>query len=264
MHFASECGHIAIVKELLRYNAQFSTNDTGMTPIKGAAERTKAELVEYFVERPEISKEEKIEALELLGASYANDKDNYCLEKAYKYLYRTMEMRYSDPNNIIRKTRIPPVPAYENWVECETLEELEAIKNNPNALHMEALTIRERILGYNNPELPHPVIFRGAVFADNARFDRCIDLWLHALHLRQLNFVSLVKDLLRFAQVFSQMLHVGVEVTYSSFSKVLSAAISELEKNKEKLASPGPKDDPETILVSYCKRILCSCLYSVS
>jgi Fem-1 family protein b len=110
-------------------------------------------------------------------------------------------LRYSDPDNIILKTLAKPVPAYENWVECQTIEELEAIQFNQNALHMESLSIRERILGTHNPEVPHPVIFRGAVFADNARFDRCIELWLHALHLRQHNKVSVVKDLLRFAQV---------------------------------------------------------------
>lgn len=249
LHFAAECGHTDIVKELLQYNAEFSTNDTGMTPIKAAAERTRADLVEYLLERPEISKEEKIEALELLGASYANDKDNYCLEKAYKYLHASVKMRFSDPDNIVRKKLISPIHAYENWIECETLAELEAIKYNTNALHMESLTIRERVLGKHNPELPHPVIFRGAVFADNARFDRCIDLWLHALYLRQLNYVSIVKDLLRFAQVFSQMLHVGVEVTYDHITKVLSAAIVELERNKLKLANPGPKDDVEVIMV---------------
>lgn len=79
--------------ELLKYNAKFSANDVGMTPIKAAAERTRKDVVEFLILAPEISKEEKIEALELLGASYANDKDNYCLEKAYHYLHRTMEMR---------------------------------------------------------------------------------------------------------------------------------------------------------------------------
>lgn len=157
--------------------------------------------------------------------------------------------RYSDADNVIKKKMLPPIAAYENWVECQTLSELEAIERIPNALHMEALTIRERILGKHNPEVPHPVIYRGAVFADNARFDRCIDLWLHALDLRQLNYVSIVKDLLRFAQVFSQMLHVGVEVTYRNVVQVLSAAILELERNKAKLANPGPKDDPDTIMV---------------
>lgn len=37
--------------------------------------------------------------------------------------------------------------AYDNWKECETLERLENIENNPNAIHMESLAIRERILG---------------------------------------------------------------------------------------------------------------------
>lgn len=116
---------------------------------------------------------------------------------------------------------------------------------------MEALTIRERILGRHNPEVPNPVIFRGAVFADNARFDRCLELWLHALYLRQMTGVSVVKDLLRFAQVFSQMVHVGVKVTYDHVVEVLAAAIDELERNKFKIAHPGPKDDPEVITVSF-------------
>lgn len=158
--------------------------------------------------------------------------------------------RYSDPNNIIKKKLTTPVPAYGNWVESQNIYELESIKRNPNAIHMESLTIRERILGRQNPEVPHPVIFRGAVFADNARFDRCLDLWLHALDLRQMNGISVVKDLLRFAQVFSQMCHVGVEVAFGHVVKVLSAAVAELGRNKQKIANPGPKDDPETIKVS--------------
>ncbi|XP_068896437.1 protein fem-1 homolog B isoform X1 [Tenebrio molitor] len=248
LHFAAECGHLPVVKELLKYDAIFSTNDSGMTPIKAAAERTRAEVVEYLVERPEITKEEQIEALELLGASYANDKENYDIVMAHKYLHRSMKLRYSEPGKPIKKKLISPIPAYEHWVESQTVFELESIENNHNSIHMEALTIRERILGAQNPEVPHPVIYRGAVFADNARFERCLELWLHALRLRQKNHISVVKDLLRFAQVFSQMLHVNVKVTYDHVVQVLSAAITELERNQYKLTKPGPKDDPETVM----------------
>jgi len=76
-----------------------------MTPLIGAAERTRVAVVRYFVDRykpsendgPDriITKEQKIDALELLGASFANDKDNYCLELAYHYLHRAMKLRYS-------------------------------------------------------------------------------------------------------------------------------------------------------------------------
>lgn len=36
---------------------------------------------------------QKIDALELMGASFANDKDNYSLNKAYHYLMLAMELR---------------------------------------------------------------------------------------------------------------------------------------------------------------------------
>merc|ERR1712241_115239 len=113
-----------------------------------------------------------------------------------------------------------PVVAYDNWQETRTLEELERIKQDTNAVHMEGLTIRERILGRENPEVPHPVIYRGAVFADSARFDRCAQLWLHALRLRQATNLPVTKDLLRFAQVFSQMLKVGLEVDIQTVKEV--------------------------------------------
>ena len=43
-------------------------------------------MVDYLNERPEISRVEQIEALELVGASFANDKDNYDVGMAFRYL----------------------------------------------------------------------------------------------------------------------------------------------------------------------------------
>ena len=81
---------------------------------------------------------------------------------------------------------------------------------------MESLAIRERILGKTYPDLPQPIVYRGAIFADQRRFDRCETLWLYALQLRQNNKASVERDLLRFAQLFSQMLHLGEEYKFSS------------------------------------------------
>lgn len=237
LHFAAEHGHIGIVKKLLQSGAKISKNNMGMTPLLSAAERTKSEVVEYLIKKSWCSKEEAIEALELLGASYANDKDSYSLEKAYYYLQWAMSERYNHPEFYSPKTILPPIPAYDNHVECQNLSELEAIKNNSNALHMESLVIRERILGSNNPEVPHPVIFRGALYADVGRFDRCIDLWFHALMLRHTNDVTVRKDLLRFAQVFAQMIHVGEEIAFLKVKQVLEVIIMELIKNKTNLES---------------------------
>lgn len=78
-----------------------------------------------------------------------------------------MELRYEDLDNIIKKKLKPPVLAYESWIECTSLQDLLAIQYNHNSLHMESLTIRERILGVHCPEIAHPVVFRGAVCAGN-------------------------------------------------------------------------------------------------
>jgi Fem-1 homolog b len=113
---------------------------------------------------------------------------------------------------------------------------------------MEALTVRERILGVQCPEVAHPVVFRGAVCADNGRFDRCEALWLHALDLRQGNNISVQRDLLRFAQLFSQMIHVDtIDLRVGNVLAVLKSTIVELERNMDKMINPGPKDDVEII-----------------
>lgn len=93
LHFASECGHCKIVSELLKHGTKMTKNVSGMTPLIAAAERTRRHVVECLVSREEVKKEETIEAYELLGASYANDKDNYCLSWAYSYLKKGMQLR---------------------------------------------------------------------------------------------------------------------------------------------------------------------------
>ncbi|XP_026673893.1 protein fem-1 homolog B isoform X2 [Ceratina calcarata] len=245
LHFAAERGYTDIVSKLLDFGAEMSKNVSGMTPLIMAAEKTRAEVVEHLINRVEVSKNDIIEAYELLGASFANDETNYRLMKAHKYLSKGMELRFSDPDNVIYKKLGKPVKAYENCKESETVEELENIRNNQNAIHMESLAVRERILGTQNPEVPRHVIFRGAVFADSARFDKCIDLWLHALHLKQMNDIPVVKDILRFAQVFSQMIHVGIEIDFAQVLSVLESCVTELSNNKSKVNSPDSEEDVE-------------------
>lgn len=101
-----------------------------------------------------------------------------------------MLLRYEDCENVIRKPFTEPIASYDNWIECQTIQDLQAIRLNHNSIHMEGLTIRERILGSTYPELPQHIIYRGAILADQKRFDRCECLWIRALYLRQSNKVK--------------------------------------------------------------------------
>ncbi|KAK1160866.1 hypothetical protein AOXY_G19697 [Acipenser oxyrinchus oxyrinchus] len=230
LHFAAEAGHLEIVKELVRWKAAMVVNGHGMTPFKVAAESCKAEVVELLLSHVDCDRKSRIEALELLGASFANDRENYDILKTYHYLYLAMLERYRDPSNIIEKEVLPPIEAYGNRTECRTLHDLEALRQERDALHMEGLIVRERILGADNIDVSHPIIYRGAVYADNMEFDKCIKLWLHALELRQKGSKNTHKDLLRFAQVFSQMIHLNEPVKAKDIENVLKCSVVEIER----------------------------------
>uniref|UniRef100_A0A182ILM6 Protein fem-1 homolog B n=1 Tax=Anopheles atroparvus TaxID=41427 RepID=A0A182ILM6_ANOAO len=252
LYYAAECGYVEVCERLLDHGALLLRNTYGLTPALAAAERTRESTVLAFLARPGLlTREERIDVLELLGASYANDKNNYNVAKAFEYLMMGMEERYKDPENIIRKPTLPPVPAYELWVECQTVQDLFAIRYNHNSLHMESLTIRERILGRQCPEVVHSIIYRGAVCADHGRFDRCESLWLHAIRLRQQNGLSVQRDLLRFVQLFSQEFSINVQMHFEGVLAVLGACVDELRYNQQKLTNPGPRDDPDAIGEDY-------------
>lgn len=70
--------------------------------------------------------------------------------------------------------------------------------------------IRERILGPAHPDTSYYIRYRGAVYADAGRFDRCIELWTYALTMQQSILEPLSpmtqSSLLSFAELFSFML----------------------------------------------------------
>ncbi|XP_013111702.1 protein fem-1 homolog B isoform X2 [Stomoxys calcitrans] len=249
LHYAAECGHYDVCRLLLDHGARLQDNEFGLNPVLNAAERTQEDVVKLFIERPGLmEKEDIIISLELMGASFANDKDNYNIDKAYTYLLRAMEMRYSDEENILRKRVMPPIVAYDDWFETENIPELRAIRQNHHSIHMESLTIRERILGKNNPDLPQPIVYRGAVMADQGRFSQCQILWNYAMDLRIMNNISVDRDLLRFAQLFSQILRMeNVRLDLSEVLSILVKCQQEIERNKYRILHPGPKDVPQMI-----------------
>jgi len=66
LHFSAEIGNVGIVRCLLDHGARMEENEHGMTPLKAAAERCQAVMVDYLIERPEVARVERIEALELV------------------------------------------------------------------------------------------------------------------------------------------------------------------------------------------------------
>ena len=119
LHDAAQRGHLEIVSQFLALGASQLPNNQGLTPLLCACNQCSIEIVEYLIKRPECTKEQRIDALELLGATIANDKSRD-IKKAFSYMKRGMEMRYEDPVHPLLKKKMEPVEAYQNRKESQT------------------------------------------------------------------------------------------------------------------------------------------------
>ncbi|NWX41092.1 FEM1C protein, partial [Steatornis caripensis] len=247
LHDCAESGSLEIMKMLLQYCAKMEKDGYGMTPLLSASVTGHTNIVDFLTQHVQTSKAERINALELLGATFVDKKRD--LLGALKYWKRAMEMRYSDRTNILSK----PVPqtlimAYDYAKEVNSSEELENLIADPDEMRMQALLIRERILGPSHPDTSYYIRYRGAVYADSGNFKRCINLWKYALDMQQSNLDPLspmtASSLLSFAELFSFMLQdrakglLGTTVTFDDLMGILCKSVLEIERAMKQIQCP--------------------------
>lgn len=208
LHDCAECGSLEIMKLLLSHNAKMAPDAYQMTPLLAAAVTGHSAIVEYLLTRPECEPMEKISALELLGATFVDKKHD--MLSAYTYWKAALERRHSSALHLFsssssssddsskqpltssnggdvsplskeRTIKHNPIEAYDFATEFMNEKELEEIIADPDDVRMQALLIRERILGPTHPDTTYYIRYRGAVYADCGNFRKCILLWLYAL-----------------------------------------------------------------------------------
>ena len=105
---------------------------------------------------------------------------------------------------------LPGVSAYDFAKEISDPEALDELLEDPDEMRMQALVIRERILGPAHPDTSYYIRYRGAVYADAGKFSRCIELWNYALDMQQSMLEPLNPmtqgSLLSFTEMFSFMI----------------------------------------------------------
>ena len=134
-------------------------NSQGWTPLLLASKNCIKSVVEILLKQPEVTKEQKANALELLGASLCLKSETFAdVEEGFNYIRLGMKVRYTDNSHPLLKQQVEPAEAYQKRRECQTLEELAEIEGDRNAIIMESLVIRERIIGANNVELLESIV----------------------------------------------------------------------------------------------------------
>ncbi|XP_076837423.1 protein fem-1 homolog A [Brachyhypopomus gauderio] len=240
LHDCAESGSLDILKMLLKCNARMERDGYGMTPLLAASVTGHTNIVEYLVHQPRATREERVDALELLGATFVDKKRD--LLGAMRYWRRAMELRQAgDRVGFLAKPPPgPPVPAYDCACEVRTADELEALITDPDEMRMQALLARERILGPSHPDTSYYIRYRGAVYADSGNFERCISLWRYALDMQQSNLEPLspmtASSFLSFAELFSFVLQdrakgtLATRVTFQDLMGVLAKGVREVER----------------------------------
>ena len=254
LHDAVKRGYLEMVSQLLARGASQLPNKQGLTPLLYACDLRSTEIVEYLINRPECIKEQRIDALELLGATIANDKSRD-IKKAFSYMKRGMEMRYEDLAHPLLKKKMEPVEAYQNRKESQTLEELALLEGDDLAIGLEGLIIRERILGPDNPANLDPIKYRGAVLADSEEYELCIGLWQRVLEKAVNSDVGITKCLEDSTILFGEMVQKGKLLRPNFIEDVFELLVAASEKRAEKQKSKNSQvghenEDQEKTL--YC------------
>ena len=236
LHYAVKGGHLEIVSELLALGASQLPNNLGLTPLLYACDERFIEMVEHIINRPECTKEQRIDALELLGATIVNDKSRD-IKKAFSYMKRGMEMRYEDLAHPLLKKKMEPVEAYQNRKESQTLEELALLESDDHAIGMEGLIIRERILGPDNLANLHSIWCLGAVLADSEEYELCSGLWQHALEKRMKSAVAITLEDLGvfkdFTALYTIMVQKGIPLRPNLVELVFEALVAASWNSRE-------------------------------
>ena len=74
------------------------------------------------------------------------------------------------------------------------------------------------------------------------------------LKQKQSSTNSMVKDVLRFAQVFSQMIHLGVDIAFKDFLIVMESTANDIESILTRLNSKGEFSQKNLF---FLKKIFC-------
>ena len=190
------------VSALWNAGASHLSNNQGLTPLLLASCVHNVAVVECIIKQAKITKEQRIDALELLGATcvLSNPDDR----KGFWYIERGMTERFRDPLHPLLKQQMKPIEAYQNRKESQTLTELHHIELNWRATIMEGLTIRERILGVNNALLVPWISSAASSFRHN--FSAFFALKMHAIKIAHHCNQTALKDLQDIIKVIKELL----------------------------------------------------------
>ncbi|XP_077556474.1 protein fem-1 homolog CG6966 [Haemaphysalis longicornis] len=267
LHDCAESGSLDILRLLLEHGARAERDAYGLTPLLAAAVTGHAPVVEFLAARADCPREQRLEALELLGATFVDKKRDS--PRALALWRRALEERCLDPP--LPKPSRPTTAAYGHAVEASSPADLDDLLCEPDQMRMQALLVRERVLGPAHPDTAYYIRYRGAVYADLGDFGRCVALWLYALDMQQRclePFSPMTQSsLLSFAELFCFMMAEArparpsrrqlAPVEFAHVLAVFERAVAELESAGQDSSEPAEGAQRTLVITLQLAALLC-------
>ena len=205
LYMAARSGSLEVTQFLLNRGARhFPSTDDRMSPLMWAAETRRTDIFNAIL--PHCSMLEQIEGEELFGSAWICDpSDKGDFERAFEHFSRALDLR---AQHALPKTlKTTTMEIFGNRREHETIDALEAIRSNTDAMWIEAILVRERLLGPTNEEYLNSIRYYGTELVDRDEYDRAVAIRLYDLQMRRRRGISIDRETLRsFAEIFSQMI----------------------------------------------------------
>ncbi|XP_030370594.1 protein fem-1 homolog C [Scaptodrosophila lebanonensis] len=188
LHYAIQEHRLDTTKMLIEQGADpFAKSRYGDDALRTACLKGAHQIFDYLKKELSYEPVRLAEAHELMGSTFLDEHN----ESRVCILHWRMahHIRAAPYTPYIEKSpKVPLRDAYENAVEFATLEELDNIGTDMDAMRTQSLLICERILGLTHKDMLFRLTFRGASYADSLQLQRCIDLWRFLLEVRVSNW----------------------------------------------------------------------------
>ncbi|KAH7729375.1 sex-determining protein fem-1 [Aphelenchoides avenae] len=207
LHDAAEAGNVEVTRLLLESGAVLQQDEYGVSPLYSAAMLAHTEVIQVLF--PHASYVDKRDCWKLLGATMIDKRMDMssaiaCWRNSFEY---DSLIRVSGDREEMREISDVATKIYGGQKEIMTVAELDEISGDPEALRLQALVVRERILGDFHPETHYYLRYRGAVFCDMGRWDKAFEMWMYLLQLQQNYFAPLHNNTVSTITAFTETFH---------------------------------------------------------
>lgn len=215
--------------------------------LKGAAQ-----IFQYLIERISYDPERLADAHELIGSTFLDEHVDTQVALSHWETALRIRLKHGEEGKPLKKRpTLPPRPAFGFATEFTTFEELRAVALDLDAMRTQSLLVCERVLGPFHKDTLFRLMYRGAAYADDLRYQKCIDLWRRALEIRVEKDSILYSDTCFTAQALVRLF---VDLNLKSLDMAANSGIRHEEEPKF--------DDVHatfTILaekICYCRKLL--------